>query len=124
MPRSDVITSPEDPKLDTLCEELAARSAQLDKSGEWPAEQLELCGRFGVYQWFLPAEWGGLDWSELDLVRGYLRLSAACLTTTFIITQRSGACRALPILLIVRSSGACCPAWPVERHLPPWGSPT
>ncbi len=93
MPRSDVITSPEDPKLDKLCEELASRTAQLDKSGEWPDEQLELCGRFGVYQWFLPAEWGGLDWSELDLVRGYLRLSAACLTTTFIITQRSGACR-------------------------------
>ncbi len=26
-------------------------------------------------------------------VRGYLRLSAACLTTTFVITQRTGACR-------------------------------
>ncbi|MEX2027643.1 MAG: acyl-CoA dehydrogenase family protein, partial [Pirellulaceae bacterium] len=93
MPRSDVITSSDDPKLDTLCAELAARTAELDKSGEWPAEQLELCGRFGVYQWFLPQEWAGQDWSELDIVRGYLRLSAACLTTTFIITQRSGACR-------------------------------
>ncbi|MEX2137888.1 MAG: acyl-CoA dehydrogenase family protein [Pirellulales bacterium] len=93
MPRADVITSPDDPKLDTLCEELTARTAELDKTSDWPAEQLELCGRFGVYQWFLPQEWGGQDWSELDIVRGYLRLSASCLTTTFIITQRSGACR-------------------------------
>jgi alkylation response protein AidB-like acyl-CoA dehydrogenase len=93
MPRADVITSPDDPKLEKLCDELATRTAELDKSGEWPGEQLELCGRFGVYQWFLPLEWGGLGWSEPDLVRGYLRLSAACLTTTFIITQRSGACR-------------------------------
>jgi alkylation response protein AidB-like acyl-CoA dehydrogenase len=93
MPRTDVITSPDDPKLDALCNELAQRTADLDVSGVWPAEQLELCGRFGVFQWFQPKDWGGQDWSELDIVRGYLRLSAACLTTTFIITQRSGACR-------------------------------
>jgi hypothetical protein len=73
MPRADVITNPDDPKLDVLCQELAARTAAIDQSGEWPAEQLELCGRFGVYQWFLPGEWGGQDWSELDIVRGYQR---------------------------------------------------
>jgi alkylation response protein AidB-like acyl-CoA dehydrogenase len=93
MSRADIITNPDDPKLDKLCEELAARTASLDGTDRWPAEQLELCGRFGVYRWFLPADCGGLNWSELDIVRGYLRLSRACLTTTFIITQRSGACR-------------------------------
>ncbi|MCH7861192.1 MAG: acyl-CoA/acyl-ACP dehydrogenase, partial [Proteobacteria bacterium] len=35
---------------------------------------------------------GGQQWSDVDVTRGYLRLSAACLTTTFIITQRTGAC--------------------------------
>ncbi len=39
------------------------------------------------------AHWGGLEWSDSDIIRGYLKFSAACLTTTFIITQRSGACR-------------------------------
>jgi alkylation response protein AidB-like acyl-CoA dehydrogenase len=34
---------------------------------------------------------GGQGWSEAAVVRGYLKLSAACLTTTFVITQRSGA---------------------------------
>lgn len=93
MPHADTVTNPDDPKLASLCRELAARASDLDKSGRWPAEQLDLCGRAGVYQWFLPKEWDGQDWSELDVVRGYLQLSAACLTTTFIITQRSGACR-------------------------------
>lgn len=93
MPRSTVITSPDDVLLVELCQQLAERTNELDETGRWPAEQLELCGRYGVYQWFLPPEFGGQNWSELNLVRGYLRLSATCLTTTFIITQRSGACR-------------------------------
>jgi alkylation response protein AidB-like acyl-CoA dehydrogenase len=93
MSHREVITGPADPRLDTLCRELAERTTEVDKTGAWPSEQLRLCGEFGVYEWFLPREWGGQDWSELDIVRGYLRLSASCLTTSFIITQRSGACR-------------------------------
>jgi alkylation response protein AidB-like acyl-CoA dehydrogenase len=93
MPPAYTVKHPDDPKLTSLCRELASRASELDKTGRWPAEQLDLCGRAGVYQWFLPREWGGQDWSELDIVRGYLQLSTACLTTTFIITQRSGACR-------------------------------
>lgn len=89
----DVVRSPDSPLLDTLCRELAAHADALDMSGAWPAEQLDLCGRCGVFQWFLPATWGGQGWSDADVVRGYLRLSAACLTTTFVITQRTGACR-------------------------------
>ena len=41
---------------------------------------------------YAPA-WGGQEWTEVDITRGYLRLSAACLTTAFIITQRTGACQ-------------------------------
>ncbi|MEX0939692.1 MAG: acyl-CoA dehydrogenase family protein [Pirellulales bacterium] len=87
------ITSPDDPALDALCDELAELAGELDITGDWPRRQLELCGRYGVYEWFLPPEVGGQGWSEVDIVRGYLRLSGACLTTTFIITQRTGACR-------------------------------
>ncbi len=87
------ITSPDDLRLDELCDHLTQLGPALDRSGDWPAEQLRLCGEYGVYQWFLEPQWGGQGWSELDVIRGYLRLSAACLTTTFILTQRSGACR-------------------------------
>lgn len=88
-----MIQSPDDPLLDELCDKLAALGSALDQSGAWPTEQLDLCGEYGVYRWFLPAQWGGLDWSDVEVLQGYLKLSQACLTTTFIITQRTGACQ-------------------------------
>jgi alkylation response protein AidB-like acyl-CoA dehydrogenase len=72
---------------------LAACAAQLDRQPRWPAEQIRLCGEYGVFEWFLEPQWSGQGWSEEQIVRGYLALSAACLTTTFILTQRTGACR-------------------------------
>jgi len=86
------ITSPDELPQHPLCSQLAQFALKLDQSGAWPAEQIRLCGEAGVYEWFLPREVGGQGWSEADVVRGYLQLSAACLTTTFIITQRAGAC--------------------------------
>jgi alkylation response protein AidB-like acyl-CoA dehydrogenase len=87
------ITSPNDPALSALCARLAELAIELDREPRWPAEQLRLCGEYGVYEWFLDAAWGGQAWSEEQVVRGYMQLAAACLTTTFIITQRTGACR-------------------------------
>ncbi len=87
------IESPDDPALDELCTQLAAQAGETDRSGDWPTEQLRLCGEYGVYRWVLPREGGGVEGSDRDVLRGYLKLSAACLTTTFIITQRTGACR-------------------------------
>ena len=85
------ITSPESPSLDVLCSQLVELAPKLELPGEWPAEQRRLCGEAGVFEWFAPREFGGQGWSEAAVVRGYLKLSAACLTTTFVITQRSGA---------------------------------
>ena len=90
---ADTILSPDSPLLDELCRQLASCADALDTSGHWPAEQLDLCGRYGVFKWFVPVEAGGFGWSDADVIRGYLRLSQACLTTTFVITQRTGACR-------------------------------
>ncbi len=87
------ITSPADPALAELCDRLRAMAIELDTQPHWPVEQLRLCGEYGVYEWFLPPEWGGQGWSDDDVVRGYHALSAACLTTAFILTQRIGACR-------------------------------
>lgn len=87
------IAAPEDAALDELCEKLAELGPELDRTGDWPEQQLRLCGEYGVYEWFVPAEWGGRDWDASAVTRGYLALSGACLTTTFILTQRTGACR-------------------------------
>lgn len=86
------ITSPHDPALAELCTRLRELAPELDKPNAWPAKQLQLCAEGGVHEWFVPERVGGQGWSEADLLRGYLQLSAACLTTAFILTQRVGAC--------------------------------
>ncbi len=87
-----MIPSPEHPALDELCDRIAelAKSSPVDS---WPAERLATCAEYGVFRWFIPEAWGGLGWNSESITKGYLRLSQACLTTTFVITQRTGACR-------------------------------
>ena len=88
-----MILSPADPELQELCCRLGALSEGLARDGAWPIKQLRLCGEYRVFSWFLSRASGGLGWSAGDIVRGYLALSSACLTTAFVLTQRSGACR-------------------------------
>jgi alkylation response protein AidB-like acyl-CoA dehydrogenase len=88
-----VINSPDSPELHELCARLAEMAIELDRHPTWPAEQLRLCGEYGVYEWFIDPAWGGQGWNEADVVQGYLTLSAACVSTAFILTQRTGACR-------------------------------
>lgn len=88
-----LITSPDSPALAELCQRLAAEAGDVDARTQWPADQLRWCGQYGVFRWFLPKRWGGYDWALPDVVRGYLALSKACLTTTFVITQRTAAVR-------------------------------
>lgn len=88
-----MIQSPDSGELTTLCEQLTRLSGPTNATGVWPEEQLRLCGEAGVFRWFLPRDVDGLAWDDVDVVRGYLALSAACLTTTFVITQRTSACR-------------------------------
>src|SRR4051812_34590833 len=69
----------------------------LDAADAWPAEQLKLCGAAGVFEWFVPRELGGQGWNEPDLLRAYVKLAAACLTTTFVVTQRVGAMQRIAV---------------------------
>lgn len=87
------IQNPTDPAMEHLCAKLSEMAIALNQPDAWVAGQLQECGRYGVFAWFMESQWGGLDWSEPVLVEAYLALSAACLTTTFVITQRIGACR-------------------------------
>lgn len=54
---------------------------------------MQQCAEAGVFGWFVPEQWGGVGWPNDQIVNGYLKLAAACLTTTFVITQRTGACK-------------------------------
>ena len=72
------ITSPDDRELDELCDCLAENSPEAQFS--WPGRQLRMCGDYGVYEWFLPRDVGGQAWTSEQIVAGYLKLSASCLT--------------------------------------------
>jgi alkylation response protein AidB-like acyl-CoA dehydrogenase len=109
------VTSPDDASLAELCSLLAEQAVPLDRNGHWPAEQLRLCGEYGVFEWFLDRAWGGQGWNNEKTVRGYLALSAACMTTTFVITQRTGACRRI---------ANCANEWLKQQLLPGLASGT
>ncbi|MFM7074094.1 MAG: acyl-CoA dehydrogenase [Planctomycetota bacterium] len=95
------ILTPVDAELDVLCEEVAAACAGLEKppatqsvptnAALWPARQLAWCGERGVFRWSASRDVGGFGWSDADQLRGYLRLGQACLTTAFVLTQRTAA---------------------------------
>lgn len=87
------ILGPDDRALDELCQHLAALAARPGADAIWPKAQLDLCRSYGVFEWFVSAEWGGQGWRDVDVIRAYLRLSSACLLTAFVLTQRTGACR-------------------------------
>jgi alkylation response protein AidB-like acyl-CoA dehydrogenase len=57
--------------------------------GGWPAAALAYCGEMGVLRAMNDPE----GWNESEIIRAYLELSQADLTTTFILTQYLGACR-------------------------------
>lgn len=78
---------------ETLLADLRAKSAALDERRAWPAEQFQSLAQAGVVGWVIPHRYGGGAVHEAQLLGGYIRLAAACLTTTFILTQRNGACQ-------------------------------
>ena len=87
------ITSPTDPALPELAGKLRELANELEGDDGWPDNQLALCGQYGVFEWFVGGHHGGQGWDQPDIYRGYLELSAACMTTVFVITQRTGASR-------------------------------
>ncbi len=85
------VNSPNGPELNALCDQLKILSSDL--GDQWPAKQMEMVAAAGVYRWFVPEINGGAGWTNSELATGYVELAAACLTTTFIITQRAAAIR-------------------------------
>lgn len=80
-------------EFDGLLLQLSAAARETDLRGEWPKRQFGQLAACGVLGWVIPVEFGGSAVSAEALVYGYERLAAACLTTTFVLTQRNGACQ-------------------------------
>lgn len=79
--------------FEQLCRELVEQSGHLEKEQVWPDKQFDRLADENVTGWVIPQEYGGLDLNAYDLTHGYEQLAAACLVTTFVLTQRNGACQ-------------------------------
>ena len=79
--------------LDVLCARLHENASNLDAYETWPTEQLSWCAEAGVFRWFIDLKHGGWNWSDTEIIEGYLALSQSCLTTAFVLTQWNAACR-------------------------------
>lgn len=80
--------------VEQLLIDLNALTDQLETpSADWPRKQFDLLAEAGVLGWVIPKAYGGTDIGPAELTDGYARLGSACLTTTFILTQRNGACQ-------------------------------
>lgn len=76
-----------------LLRQLTDLGGPLDAAQGWPGEQFALLARAGVLAAVIPRQFGGTDIGPRELLAVYQQLAAACLTTTFVLTQRNGACQ-------------------------------
>lgn len=82
------------PRFDGLLEQLAQLTGEVENGEpQWPASQFERLAEAGVLGWVIPKQYGGREVSEAELTWGYEQLASACLVTTFVLTQRNGACQ-------------------------------
>jgi len=76
--------------LANLCQQLKGISNAADEV-KAARKRVDLLGQADVFRWFIPQRFGGFEWSTNEILRGYLELSAACLSTAFVLTQRAAA---------------------------------
>ncbi len=83
------------------CNELARRITSISQqqrswtTTDWPSQQLAVIADAQVYRWFASPADGGLGWTPDQIAQGYVALGSACLTSTFIVTQRVAALKRL-----------------------------
>lgn len=76
-----------------LLERLRAAADALEAPDAWPAEQFRWLAEDGLLRWNIPQEFGGDPRDPVEMTAACEELAAACLTTTFVLTQRNSACQ-------------------------------
>ncbi len=72
---------------------LAESAGVADAVPIWPGPSWEALRLAGVLSWSLPREFGGQGRDAVEMLQGHGLLAGACLTTTFILSQREAAVR-------------------------------
>jgi alkylation response protein AidB-like acyl-CoA dehydrogenase len=88
------LSNEDESKLRALAANLEELTGSLVDVDDWPGHQLhQLVAESGLLRWGLPAEYGGVAASDAAMLYAYETLASACLTTTFVLTQRNAACQ-------------------------------
>ncbi len=74
-----------------LCQKLRSIAEETGETSHWNPGPFRLFREYGVFQWFTPKAYGGVEWNDSQILAGYVELAASCLTSTFVLTQRSAA---------------------------------
>lgn len=77
----------------SLSEQLFVRADEVDRIGDWPQSQLEICRQHEFSSLLVPARWQGVDLDEWDMLQNWVMIAQGCLSTAFILTQPAGAAR-------------------------------
>jgi len=70
---------------------IRVRASSLDRSGDWPADDLRDLAAIGAWRWFVPAMFGGEGVDPLELHLRYEAIASASLATALIVSQRDSA---------------------------------
>lgn len=74
---------------------LQSHAQQADVDVDWPLHSWNVVKQNEVLRWAIPVEYGGLGLSSLEQLKRNEALTTACLTVTFILSQREAAVRQL-----------------------------
>ena len=77
--------------LTNLLPAIRERASSLDRSGDWPEDDLRDLGAIGASRWFVPENFGGEGVDPLELHLRYEAIASASLATALIVSQRDSA---------------------------------
>jgi alkylation response protein AidB-like acyl-CoA dehydrogenase len=100
---ADPLGCPDPLPVDTypLCEQLRRLAPEVDQLGHssppgWPARSLQACRQAGLFGWFQHSpQTDSPPWPTRWQTELFVRLGRSCMTTGFILTQRTAAVRRL-----------------------------
>jgi alkylation response protein AidB-like acyl-CoA dehydrogenase len=72
---------------------LTDNARDADENAVWPAASWQALTRAGVLGWGIDAAYGGSPRDAISQLAGHEQLASACLTTSFILSQREAAVR-------------------------------
>ncbi|QDT35943.1 acyl-CoA dehydrogenase family protein [Stratiformator vulcanicus] len=77
--------------FDRLISAMRRQSSQGESGEPNVTAQLALMHEYAVTGWGIPSEYGGSGIEGAEIIGGYRQLASACLTSTFVFTQRQAA---------------------------------